>query len=255
MVLYDVTTQTMKRSTWDPAANKWTTPQEMGFGTWSAFATFSPDEKVMYYQNHGTIYAHCEGTPITADQVVTSMGGVQAGIFIGGNRAYFGFSWQNYTDLGYATYNPNDPVNGFGARMPVTEINTADNSESYPYVTPDGDVLLYCQYPFSSPGGWTVEIWKATWDGTKWVDPAPLGSEINMDGLGSAHPVYCPGNETLYFTQPDPSGKGSVMQAKGVGYSTPDTGNTVCFLAGALFLLAGVGYGQNRWCLSNSTRA
>jgi hypothetical protein len=208
MVLYDAGDQKMKKSSWDPEAERWTPPQEMGFPMWAGFATFSPDEKAMYYGNHDTIYVDLNGDP-SDDQEVVELRGVQAGVSIGGDRAYFGKSWLDYTDIAYASYDASDPLHGFGPVTLLSEIDTPDFAESYPYVTLEHEVLLFARYSPEAPS--LADIWKATWNGSRWCDPAPLGPEINTVQFSEAHPVYCPGTGILYFARDVPG----PMQARG----------------------------------------
>jgi hypothetical protein len=56
-----------------------------------------------------------------------------------------------------------------------------------------------------------ADIWKATWNGNSWCNPAPLGPEINTVQFSEGHPVYCPGTRILYFARDVPG----PMQARG----------------------------------------
>jgi len=201
MVLYDTSSERLHKSFWDPIGQTWTTPQDMGFDTWDGFASLSPDEQAMYYGNHSRVYVDFNGDP-SDDVLVPSLSGVvHVPISIGGHRAYFSLWWPGYTDIGWATYDPSDPVNGFGPVTPLTEINTTGYDESYPHVTTDHQTLLFHSNRPGGHGG--TDIWRASWNGSQWVDLTNLGPTINTTD-NEGHPFYCPIRNTLYFHRADP---------------------------------------------------
>jgi hypothetical protein len=182
-------------TTWDPIEQTWTTPRDMGFDNWDGHASLNPEGNTMYYANHGTVYADQNGDP--SDDLAIVLSGTQPPISIGGGRAYFGLSWLDYTDIGWASYDPSDPVNGFGPVTALSEINTNEYAESYPHVTPDHQTLLF--HSHNLPGGYgSTDIWRATWNGSQWVDVINLGPTINTTAH-EGHPFYCPSTRTLYF--------------------------------------------------------
>jgi hypothetical protein len=81
----------------------------------------------------------------------------------------------------------------------LTEISTSEWNEGTPYITPDGQTLLFTSnWPWGYGG---FDIWKADWNGSEWTNITPLGPEINTAGYDQSHPFYCPSTMTLYFHQ------------------------------------------------------
>ena len=95
--------------------------------------------------------------------------------------------------------------------MLLSEISTSNWNEVHPYITPNGQTLLFStNWPdgyngLNNYGGW--DIYKAKWNGSQWADITNLGPQINTAG-DEGLPFYCPSTTTLYFTR-----DGTLMQA------------------------------------------
>ncbi len=195
-------------TTWNPASEMWNAPQDMGFNNWDGMASLSPDEGTMYYSNHGVLYKATGSPPASPPGTLISQPTGTERPYFNGDRLYFHRGPENH-DIWYCEYNSGSGE--FGPDLLLSEISTSNWNEVHPYITPNGQTLLFStNWPdgyngLDNYGGW--DIYKASWNGLQWVDLTNLGSQINTVG-DETLPFYCPCTTTLYFTR-----DGTLMQA------------------------------------------
>jgi len=183
----------LHETTWDPIGETWTTPQDMGFDNWDGYASLSPDQQAMYYDNHGTIYVDLNGDP--ADDVATTLpGGIPHGISLSEKYAFFAQTTNK--DIYSADYDPQTPAD-FANPQKVIEIST-QWTEYTPYITDDNLNLLFAS---DRPGGYGgLDIWEASWDGEHWSDIINLGVGVNTPH-DEYLPFYSVDTAMLYFSR------------------------------------------------------
>ncbi len=85
------------------------------------------------------------------------------------------------------------------------------HSDADPFITPDGNQLLFpSDRPLSEggPGADGYNLWAVERSGPGWTDPRPLGSQINLKGGIEIYPSMAR-NQTLYFSSDREGGRGS----------------------------------------------
>ncbi|MGV6862155.1 MAG: OmpA family protein [Putridiphycobacter sp.] len=87
-------------------------------------------------------------------------------------------------------------------------INTAENHEGAASISPDGNILFY-----TSANPLNVNetvIYRTKKLNGQWLQPQPLGNDVNAPGFQSKHPYITRDGKKLYFSSNRPGGEGGM---------------------------------------------
>ncbi len=111
--------------------------------------------------------------------------------------------------------------NGWGTPERL-ELST-DDDELFPSVDASGRLFFARPLPSGDWGIWSAEV-----DGDRWLDPVPLGAEVNRPGTWNFNPTVTPEGDRLLFTRlaPDQAaatgfGQIHIAERSGEGWGEP----------------------------------